>query len=310
MSKPALIGLDWGTTNCRAFLLDHAGNVLNKASAPKGILQVADGAFGAAFDALVGGWRADAPDTPVLLAGMIGSRNGWVEAPYVDCPADPAGLSKALTPVSLPGTGTGWIVPGVAGRSDTGVHDVMRGEETQIAGAIALSGSHPGSQLFCLPGTHSKWVAVIDRRIAAFRTAMTGEVFGVLTEHSILGRLMEQRDAGESDDAFIDGVSRARDDGGLLHHLFGVRAEALFDAISPAALPDYLSGILIGHEIAGIGWGESGPVTLIGSDALVGLYEKALDHLGRPVSTVKDEDAAVAGLWSVAVGAGLAGGMG
>ncbi len=181
-----------------------------------------------------------------------------------------------------------------------GRHDVIRGEEAQIFGA--LEDRAPGRQVFCLPGTHSKWASVQDGRIDWFATSMTGEVYSVLAEHSILGRLMDeagQDQAGEHDDAsFRKGLALAAEPGGLLNHLFAVRAEGLFGAVPDAGLRSYLSGILIGHEIramCGIARPE-GPVTLIGRPDLTRLYAEAIGLFGPSTRVVTSQDATLKGL--------------
>ena len=296
-----LIAVDWGTTNFRAFRL-RDGVVVERRSAARGILQVPAREFDAAFHATIGDWLEAAPAAPVIMSGMIGSRQGWSEAPYVSCPTDLTGLSNLHTL----DTGSGrrlHIVPGLSMVGPSGVHEVMRGEETQVVGLAERANTEP--RLFCLPGSHAKWVTVAGETIAAFSTAMTGEVFSVLCEHSILGRLMTGRDHDEG--AFVLGLARSGDPGGLLHHLFGVRAEGLFGAVGEAGLSAYLSGILIGHDVMGMADQATGdqPVTVVGAGTLVPLYAKALAAAGRPVETVDGETAAVRGLWALAARAGL-----
>ena len=243
MSADALIGLDWGTTSCRAYLVGADGAVLDRVADGAGILKVENGAFGAALDTMVGRWDAA---LPVLLSGMIGSRQGWVEAPYARCPAGADGVVKALATVDH-GRRTISLVPGLSTENDA-MPDVMRGEETQIFGALALSGQTDG--LFLLPGTHSKWAYATGGRIASFRTFMTGEVFGALKDHTILGRLMNE---GSDAEGFARGVREGAavgSAGALLNRMFATRTYGLMDKLSGAALSDYLSGLLIGAEIA------------------------------------------------------------
>jgi 2-dehydro-3-deoxygalactonokinase len=173
----------------------------------------------------------------------------------------------------------------------------MRGEETQIIGALAELPD--GEATICLPGTHSKWVRWRDGRIAGFATAMTGEVFAVLRRHSILGRLMAEGDDAHDADAFAAGLRRAGEAGGLLHHLFGARTRGLFGEIGEKALPSYLSGMLIGHEIAALAPPGGGTVHLIGAAALVGLYREALASCGRD-SRIIDSDCVARGLFLLA----------
>lgn len=295
----ALIGLDWGSSNCRAFRIARDGAVIETRETAKGIFAVEGGDFAGAFAALVGDWREAHPEAPVLMSGMIGSRQGWVEAPYVELPADAATLAAALAPV--PGD-VARIVPGLAGPALAGGRDVMRGEETQIVGA--LDALDRGSGVLCLPGTHSKWVRVERGRIMSFATFMTGEVYGVLRAHSILGRLMH----GDAHDAaaFADGIARGRGESGLLHQLFAVRTDGLFDAKPPAALASFLSGLLIGHEIRAAR--KAMPVdrvVLVGAPALTQLYRDALAVEQIAATIVPGDAAAARGLSHIAQKAGV-----
>ena len=289
--QAAAILIDWGTTNLRAFRLGRDGAVRERRQAPRGILHVPERDFARALRDLVGDWRAANPTCPVLMAGMIGSRQGWVEAPYVPCPAGPADLARHI--VEVPGAPGVRVAPGVSFAAADGRHDVMRGEETQIFGALAGAGT--GRRVLCLPGTHTKWAVVEDGRIVWFATAMTGEVYAVLQAHSILGALM----TGEAQDpsAFRRGLDRSGQDGGLLHHLFGVRAQGLVGAIPATGLRSYLSGILVGHEVAAmVAATRPETVVLVGAPALCALYAEALLRHGCAADTVDGEHATVAGL--------------
>jgi 2-dehydro-3-deoxygalactonokinase len=292
----ALIGLDWGTSNCRAFRIARDGAVLETRTAAQGILAVKDGNFAAAFDSLAGDWLK-AHRAPVLMCGMIGSRQGWVEAPYVELPADAAQLAGSLARVP---NFNAAIVPGLASDALAGGRDVIRGEETQIVGALD---PRETDALFCLPGTHSKWVKVEGGRIVRFATFMTGEVYGVLRQHSILGRLMEGEAYDEA--GFAAGIERGRNAGGLLHQLFSVRTDGLFNAQPPAALSSYLSGLLIGHELrAAMQAFPASRVVLVGTAALAERYRVALDREGRASVAVTGDAAAAKGLWRIAEKAG------
>jgi 2-dehydro-3-deoxygalactonokinase len=293
MSAPASILIDWGTTNFRAWLVGEDGAVLDRRDAPGGIMQVAANGFPQALEDHVGEWRAARPGLDVLMSGMVGSKQGWVEAPYAPCPAGIADLAHATMPV--PGEDGVSIVPGMSFEAPDGRHDVMRGEEVQIFGALATDAE--GRRVFCLPGTHSKWAALEDGRVVWFATAMTGEVWSVMAEHSILGRLMEGG-ALDDRDAFQRGFALSGGPGGLLNHLFAVRAEGLFGAVRAAGLRSYLSGILIGHEVrAMIGNAKpTGPVTLIGRPDITGLYGEAIAMLEQSTATVPAERATLNGL--------------
>jgi 2-dehydro-3-deoxygalactonokinase len=294
MGSPVRILIDWGTTNFRAVLVGAGGRSIDRLERASGILSIPPGGFPAAFDGMLAGWREAYPDAPVMMCGMVGSRQGWVETPYVAAPASLEALARGLTPV--PDHGNVWIVPGVSCQEPGGIADVMRGEETQIMGASAGE----GRELICLPGTHAKWVEIEDRRIVRFATAMTGEVWQVLRRHSILGRLMPEAHSHDAE-AFRRGLLRSREEGGLLHHLFGVRTEGLFGRISAEGLSSYLSGLLIGHEIAGLAdMGEKRPITIIGARELADIYRLALGIVGFTTRFVEAEEAVVLGLQRIA----------
>jgi 2-dehydro-3-deoxygalactonokinase len=287
-----MIAIDWGTSSFRAYRLGPDGTVQEKREAPLGILQLKGAHFAGALESQVGDWEA-AGESTILMSGMIGSRQGWSEAPYVECPAGAAELAARLHPVEWRGK-TLWIVPGLVVGRTTGVPDVMRGEETQLIGVLAGLGT--GNHTVCLPGTHSKWARIAGGRIASFRTHMTGEMFAVLKQHSILGRLMAE---GPHDDtAFDAGLGRAGDAGGLLYHLFGTRTRGLFDQLSATALASYLSGLLIGHELQAEST-ASPIVHVLGSAHLTQRYVRALQRLGRKALAL-DSDAVVTGLFQLA----------
>jgi 2-dehydro-3-deoxygalactonokinase len=306
MADAALIAIDWGTTSFRAALVDDAGAILDRIEAASGILNVPDGDFGGAFDRLVGPWLQQHGTMPVVACGMIGSRQGWREAPYVECPAGAADLAGKLVSVASPGGNDVWLVPGVMRLDGDGVPDVMRGEETQIVGCLGKD--DPPRRVFVLPGTHSKWAVVEEGRIARFATFMTGELFAVLKSHSILGRLMVG-DAHASD-AFRRGVEFAgMAGGGLLKRLFSARTLPLFDKLPAAAVASYLSGLLIGQEIVEAGnWIGSphmatGRPTIVGSSLLAQHYAEALAILGIDSRSGPD-DAAVTGIRRILIAAG------
>ena len=278
---PHLIAVDWGTTSLRGARLDDAGRVLEEKSAPLGILNVANGDFAGVFASQFSDWMKPA-GTRCLISGMAGSRQGWAEAPYVACPAGPGELAKQLH----------WIerdrIALVPGLSDTqgDVPDVMRGEEVQIFGAMRLAGLVAG--LFVLPGTHSKWATVRGGRVTGFRTFMTGEVYGLFAQHSILSRTLDAN-APLDEAAFRRGVAGASNGEGLLHNAFGVRALGLFGRLSPAESASYLSGLLIGEELDRQALPEGGDVIVIGASALVERYALALGEKGTTVRTFGSE---------------------
>jgi 2-dehydro-3-deoxygalactonokinase len=282
-----MIAIDWGTSGFRAYRLGPDGRILESRAAPKGILAVPAGRFAEVLEQQIGDWQGE---SPIVMSGMVGSRQGWVEVPYVPCPAGFDEIAGAMREVRWQEgkmQRRAWIVPGLSCRDAAGVHDVMRGEEVQVLGVIDKL---PASSLVCLPGTHSKWVVVQDEKIIRFSTSMTGEAYSVLRQHSILGRMMEE---GKHDaDAFAQGVERSGQSGGLLHHLFGVRTRGLMGELGPAASASYLSGILIGHELRSV---EAKNFHIIGALELAALYSQAATLLGIEAQTL-DPKAAVRAL--------------
>jgi 2-dehydro-3-deoxygalactonokinase len=288
-----MIGVDWGTTSLRAYRIAAGGAVLDRLDRPGGILTVPAGGFAGALAEAIGPWLS-AGETRVLLCGMVGSRQGWVEAPYLRCPAGPAEIAAATIPVPFDSAETR-LVPGLTTEDSHGIPDVMRGEETKlVALADALGG---GAHLACLPGTHSKWARIEAGRIAHFTTHMTGEAFAALSQHTILARTSTE--GPDRPEAFARGVARARQGGGLLHHLFGARTLHLMDRLEPAETRSFLSGLLIGHEIVAA-LAETGAtrVELVGAAGLAALYADALRLSGVAVRS-HDPDLVAAGLHHV-----------
>ena len=297
-TAPALLAIDWGTTTLRGALLAADGTVLAERSAPRGLLSIPPGGWAAAFDAEFGAWQAAHPGLLCLMAGMVGSRQGWVEAPYCACPAGLADLASKLCWLLTDQHPSGRlaIVPGLSIHSD-GLPDVMRGEETQVFGTLRLlaarvgapAGLTPQDATLVLPGTHSKWVTVQGGRITGFATHMTGECYALLRQQSILARTLPADDSAWRPDAFDRGVARALAPGGLLHHVFAVRTLALFDREDGPALACYLSGLLIGDELRAQALPAGQPVLVVGSAALTLRYQRALAQRGHPVCSVGGE---------------------
>ncbi|MGE7993243.1 2-dehydro-3-deoxygalactonokinase [Pseudomonas sp. NPDC089554] len=316
-----LIALDWGTTSLRAYKLADDGQVLDTRALPSGIMQLpkasrlingqpCNDGFELAFDDACGDWLDAQPNLPVIACGMVGSAQGWREAAYRDTPANVATLGSGLQAVrSLRGADV-HIVPGVIQRSR--LPNVMRGEETQVLGA--LPALNADDLLIGLPGSHSKWVQVSEGCIVQFDTFMTGEVFAVLSEHSILGRT-QQRGGAFDAPAFDHGVQvalSAEGEAGPLSTLFSARTLGLTGELSASAQPDYLSGLLIGHELAALAKLQRQrrnsvhlpAIALIGNGQLCVRYSRALQACGfTHVSVV--EQATERGLWQLALAAGL-----
>ncbi|MGG2024041.1 2-dehydro-3-deoxygalactonokinase [Pseudomonas sp. AO-1] len=319
-----LIALDWGTTSLRAYKLAAGAVVLEQRALSSGIMQLpktprvinggecSDG-FELAFEEACGDWLDAQPDLPVIACGMVGSAQGWREAAYCETPANVANLGNSLqTLVSLRGTRV-HIVPGVIQRSR--LPNVMRGEETQVLGVLQnLPAEAGGDLLIGLPGSHSKWVEVIDGCITHFDTFMTGEVFAVLSEHSILGRTQQQGAAfdGLAFDRGVQVALSADGELGVLSTLFSARALGLTGELAPTAQADYLSGLMIGHELAALAAVQRRrrhsvhlpAIILIGNAQLCARYGRALEACGFARVTLA-EQATERGLWQLALAAGL-----
>jgi 2-dehydro-3-deoxygalactonokinase len=223
---------------------------------------------------------------------MVGSRQGWVEAPYLPCPVGIADLAAAVVKVPFDGAEV-LLVPGVVGANSDGVPEVMRGEETE---AMGISDLCDGEGIVCFPGTHSKWIQLHDRKITGFITCMTGELYEALKTGTILRRTMSPN-ASFDEAAFHRGIERSKHPGGLLHHLFGVRTLTLMNQLEEEASPSYLSGLLIGHEVRSA-MPQPTLVHLVGAAVLCSYYELAIKACGGSV-TLEDEDAAARGLAAI-----------
>ena len=291
MTKPAYVAVDWGTSSFRLWLIGEDSSILAERRSGEGMTTAAQTGFAKVLQSHLD--TISAPDAlPVIVCGMAGARQGWVEAGYIDTPTSLAAILTGA--VSVPGQSRDVrILPGLAQRSQQ-VPDVMRGEETQLLGAIAADAK--GEQLVCMPGTHSKWVRVLDGQVTGFSTFMTGELFDVITKHSILSHAV----AGAADmppdtKAFEAALKTALDKPTLVTNLlFTARSGQLLNGLTAAGAQALISGTLIGAEIAGAlaSAGQNAAITLVASGRLQALYEDAFRTLSLNYKTI-DADAAV-----------------
>lgn len=285
------IAVDWGTTNRRGYLISAGGSCTDEMEDDQGILAVERGGFPAAVQQL----RERLGEKPLLMAGMIGSNRGWIEAPYVTCPASISDLAERLIWAE---EGKAAIVPGLSFLGDDDSADVMRGEEVQIFGAVA-AGLVPSTCLICHPGTHNKWINIVNGCIQGFRTVMTGEMFNLLKEHSILADLLDR--PAEAGEAFRSGVRRGLSHDGLTAELFSVRARVLLDKAKREDAASFVSGLLIGSDIrVGLRSDPEGEVIVMGRPELTGLYAPALAEAGQEACEVDGEEAFLAGIRQLA----------
>ena len=283
------IAVDWGTTNRRAYLIDSSGKRTNEFEDHKGVLSVASGGFPAAVAEI----RDRLGDKPLLLAGMVGSNRGWKEAAYVPCPA---GIDDLAHRLSWAGEREA-IVPGVSYIGE-GRSDVMRGEEVQLVGAVAAGSVDPYAHL-CHPGTHNKWVLMRQGSIHSFHTVMTGELFSLLKEHSILADILQ--DPVEVNDSFKRGVRESMEHETLPADLFGIRAGVLLGQVKKEDAPSYASGLLIGTDVRiGLSTPFGAQVIVIGRPELTRLYAAAVGEHGRDVVELDGEQCFLAGVHEIA----------
>jgi 2-dehydro-3-deoxygalactonokinase len=299
-----LIGLDWGTSNLRAYLYDTQGRIVDTRHQQWGVRQLPDGGFPAAMRAITSGW----PPCVTIAAGMVGSRQGWVEVPYVDVPVEITTIAQGLHRVDTHTRQAIWIVPGLRQREPA---NVMRGEETQIIGVLALQTTRGSHAHLVLPGTHSKWVTTENHRVTAFQTFMTGEMYSLMLKHSILGAgIPEEQDQPFPNTVFMRGVQRAKesDSKGAWSQLFSTRAMMLNGELASDDVAEFLSGLLIGEEFrvarsSGV-YDTNVQLCIIGDASLCHRYATAAEHFGYASPSIVS-DATSYGLWELARQSGL-----
>lgn len=321
IAEAQMIALDWGTTSARAYLMGNDGGIVAERSDALGVMQVAakatalslslSDAFKAALAELCGEWLENFPDIPVIACGMVGSQQGWVEAPYRHVPANLADPELELASVEIALNRSMQIIPGILDHKE--LPDVMRGEETQILGALELGKSNASSsaeQLFLLPGTHSKWVKVSGRTITEFCTSMTGETFALLSTQSILSKLIAPS-SSVNWTAFERGVEVSQSNehaADLMLTAFSARTLVLTGRLKKTEVSDYLSGLMIGAEIRSVLGNhesdEAPPLTICGNRELSARYARALAIFG--IDQVQElQGTAPKGIWAIACAQGL-----
>ncbi len=291
MTRPAYVAVDWGTSSFRLWLIGEDDSVLAERRSGEGMTSAAQTGFAKVLQSHLTALSAP-NDLPVIVCGMAGARQGWVEAGYIDTPTSLAAILTGA--VAVPGQARDVrILPGLAQRAKD-VPDVMRGEETQLLGVLKADAK--GEQIVCMPGTHSKWVRVADGQVTGFSTFMTGELFDVITKHSILSHAVAGAADMPADSAVFEAAIRASFEKPALatNLLFTARAGQLLHGLTAAGAQALISGTLIGAEIAGAlsSAGQGAMITLVASGRLQALYEDAFRTLSLTYTTV-DADAAV-----------------
>ncbi|WP_377296918.1 2-dehydro-3-deoxygalactonokinase [Rhizobium sp. SGZ-381] len=285
--QPASIVVDWGTTSLRATLVGADGQELDVIETPQGISTLSKGQHEAALMATLSPWLTAHGALPVAALGMITSRNGWIEVAYVPCPAGPAELAQGTVRMMLPNGSNLVLLPGLTDPARRPFPDVMRGEETQIAGHGLNA-----DQTLIIPGTHSKWARVGGGRIDGFQTFVTGELFALLMNHSFITRGATQPPVDDPD-AYHQGLAEAKETGAMLSLLFSARTGGLAGRLSADQLRSYVRGLVIGQEFRQAreaGWYREGdPAAIIGNDGLNDLYQIAADVFGLRITMGEDD---------------------
>lgn len=292
----SLLAVDWGTSSFRLMHLGADGDLINQISSSKGISKLSVEEMEPYLLEQINTLNPELLSSPIIMCGMIGSAIGWQEVAYAPCPTDPSGLASQLERLNVESVNA-YIVPGLNTVSPLGLPDVMRGEETQVVGWLAqASEADKKDSILCLPGTHAKWVQISEGKVENFNTALTGELFAVLKENSILARgEQEQNDA-----AFALGLEASKKSPALAHLLFSTRAGMLAGNFKAEHSASYLSGLVIGSDVGGaLAAIETDTVHLIGGSALAALYEKAIEAYGAKVEILEGDVASAKGLFQL-----------
>ena len=280
------IAIDWGSTNLRAWLYQDDQCLESRQSAA-GVTRLNGESPAAVFSEITRGWRDGA--TPAVLAGMVGSNVGWKVAPYLPVPVDFSAIGQQLTSVG----DKVWIIPGLCVSRDDN-QNVMRGEETQLLGARMIA----PSSVYVMPGTHCKWVQADRQQINDFRTVMTGELHYLLLRHSLVGAGLPEQVSAPG--AFNAGLERGLHSPDILPRLFEVRASHVLGSLPREQVGEFLSGLLIGAEVATLSERFRDPqVTIVGGEALANRYQQALSAIGRQTTVVSGDNAFQTGVRSI-----------
>ena len=290
--------MDWGTTNLRAYAVANDGSVIEHFENNQGLRNKPDN-YADCLKAVIDEWIDYAKPVNVLLSGMVGSPSGWQEVPHIPAPASSSVLAAEARLVTRISSCPIWILPGIKGTGLSGMPDVLRGEETQFFGAQRLCAQLYSRQpdIWCFPGTHNKWIPS-GENIDYFSTSMVGEFFELIRQHSLLAQSLEQRDS-ENQHAFLRGIETARKAGGLLHHLFSVRALQLTGAQDKSDGLQYLSGLIIGHDIDAQLSQSRQRVGIVASPSLAHNYQVALEALGHSSIVIESQAATISGALAI-----------
>ncbi len=288
------IAVDWGTSNIRAWMINSDESVLSSDASDNGMAQLRPNEFETALLELVGGWLKTGRRTEIIVCGMAGAKTGWIEAPYRSAPCPPLASGETVSPIVRDARLDVSIVPGV--KTDNPGHDVMRGEEVQVAGYLAGAPEFEG--VLCMPGTHTKWVHVKNGEIVSFRTYMSGELFSILSRHSVLGPCLAADGWNEAEFLTAVDTVMCRPES-LASQFFGIRAASLIAGLPPVNATSRLSGCLIGAEIAAAKQYWLGrEIVIIGAERIAGAYLSAMTQVGAQPKTADTTQVTLAGFFA------------
>ncbi|MGF1733762.1 2-dehydro-3-deoxygalactonokinase [Photobacterium satsumensis] len=287
--------IDWGTTNFRAFAMGKQGDVLDKVELSLGLLQVKEGEFAIELENVLSDWLDEYKHLPIFMAGMVGSQQGWANVDYAPTSVSARQLADKAYRFELPWGATATIVPGVSHQTENGLYDVMRGEEVQLFGLAKLTGM--ADLVAVMPGTHSKHAVFSKGELVEFSSYMTGELFSVISKHTILGRGLPEAEPLTDDLVFLKGVSEGQGEQ-LTNTLFMARTHRLFDNITDAEVLDYLSGVLIGNELKALDVKQA-QVYLVGGSKLCERYQLACQELGIESTYINGDECFIAGMAAI-----------
>ena len=290
------VAIDWGSSNFRAYRVTSTGRVLERLATGEGVANLTREGMAKAVAVVAARWPSETD--ALFCCGMIGSSVGWAEVPYLKCPISPEQIALQMTPMEIQGQ-TILVSPGLTCRSEDGSPDVIRGEEVLCLGS--LRGNDLFSQgrgLLCLPGTHTKWVAIEDGSIHAFSTSLVGELYGALSTSNVFRNHLQG--TASVSEAFLRGVDYGASGGGLTRLLFTVRSRSVLGELPHDDAPSYASGVLIGNDIRDATHVyrrvfETAPLCLVGEPELCELYQAALRHLGKSTTVTPAESACIRG---------------
>lgn len=280
--------VDWGTTNFRVFAINSDKKIVKQQALPMGLLQVEDGNFAKALESALSDLLSDYKHLPIFMAGMVGSQAGWHNVPYATTPVSRAQLTQQAFVFDLPWAAKATIIPGISHESDEQTHDVMRGEEVQVVGLAKLINKQSFQAI--LPGTHSKHAVFEEGQLTSFETYMTGELFSVISQHTILGKnLVAQKN---NEQVFLDGVQAGQKEQ-ISNILFLARTKRLFNQLNDKYVHDFISGILIGYELKNM---NAEHLYLIGGDNLCLRYQKACEKLLIKTTIINGDECFITGM--------------